>query len=217
MILGKIRKIFTKSHRIRTIFGENRKILEKTAVIPPLAGPSLEFTECFDRVPRVASLAQKRFRAGKNKCARMTALHTPAGDGHPPGARRRPYLPRINVSHSPSTGLYITIGLRRAAGRGLCGIRGRARAPPARAGDSGGVLEFLIYFPCPQRCLQCVCRFGALSSKGFSPWCPTGAPLVPYLSVAPRWHQGGTKVISLTGIWHQSDRRIAESYVGRGK
>ena len=62
--------------------------------------PSLEITECFDEVPRVAGLAQKRFPAGKNKCARVQALRTPAGDGHPPGARRRPYLPR---SDGPSS------------------------------------------------------------------------------------------------------------------
>ena len=43
---------------------------------------------------------------------------------------------RANESHSPSTGLYITIGLRRAAA-GDSAESGAARAPAA--GDSGGV------------------------------------------------------------------------------
>ena len=89
---------------ILTILWSEPKKLKKRALFLVFSALPLQITECFDEVPRVASLAQKRYRAGKNKCARIQALRTPAGDGHPPGARRRPYLPRIFDLSSPPLG-----------------------------------------------------------------------------------------------------------------
>ena len=98
-------------------------------------GRYLQVAECFwgPGTPKSAAIF---FSGRKNKCARIRALTTPAGDGHPPGARRRPYLRRINGTHSPSTGLYITRGLR------ACGAAGdSAESAPARAPPRPGTLE----------------------------------------------------------------------------
>ena len=92
---GKIRTISMKIPSVRGHFPQNRKNWkngQQLSILRVGRCKSQSVSGC-RAPPKSAAIS---FFIRKNKCFRVPALHTPAGDGHPPGARRRPYLPRSN-------------------------------------------------------------------------------------------------------------------------